>query len=1067
MSEPGGETPSAGDDQDGEDLHGAQGLLATTIARPVTVMVGVILVAVFGALSVVGLPIQLTPDVTRPIMTIGTSWPGAAPTEIESEILEPQEDALEDVDGLVEMTSTASQGSGNVTLEFEVGTDIDEALVRVSNRLAQVGTYPEAANEPVVGTSDATGPPLAVITIRVPLEPDGSVPEATPAAYRTWLEQEILPELERIPGVGGVRHIGGRDAEVHVDFDAGALAARGLSVASLAASVRSELRDRSGGDLRIGKRSFVVRTPLVPEDVAELERIVIGAGPDGVPIRLADVGRVRNGLREARGVAFSDDRPSMVLLLTREAGTNVLEVTREVRDRVETLNTERFAPEGLEIEVISDQTHYIEGALELVQQNLLMGALLAIFALVVFLRSFGAALVISVSIPVCVFGTALGMSLLGRSVNVVSLAGVTFAIGMVLDNSIVSLESIDTWRRRAKTAAAAALGGVREVWGAVLASTATTAAVFVPIVLWEGEVGQLLRDVAIAIALAVAFSLLVSVWVIPSLAARFLKPKPPREGADPWSVRTGLRVKTWIGARVRWLSGRTHRALAIVALAVAGSIALALTLLPPLEYLPRGNRNLVFGILVPPPGYAVEELEAIGERVQAQMAAESGEGGVIARSFFVGSPDRVFAGCVAQDPDAVDAALAIVRRVQSGIPGVISFSNQASLFGGLGGGRSIEIDLSGSDLEVLTGLAGRMMGAVGETLEGAQTRPIPGLDPGAPELHVVPRREAAAGLRMAGDELGLTVDALVDGAIIGEVGPSGEPKLDVVLRGHPGDLDANGYEEPQALLGAPVATPSGHVVPLAALATLEHALGPTQIRRIERRRAITLQVSPPDEIPLEVAIDRIEREVVAPLEQEGAIPSDVRVDLSGTAADLDVATGKLIEVLLLALLISFLLLAALFEDFLAPVVVLASVPLAAAGGVGGLRLVDAFLSPQPLDLMTALGFLILIGVVVNNAILVVDGAIARLREGASLQDAVPAAVEARVRPIFMTTVTSLAGLLPMVLFGGAGAELYRGVGAIVLGGLALSSLLTLFVVPSVFTLVWRLRAPVSAAPADR
>ncbi len=1026
-----------------------QGLLATMIARPVTVMVGAILVSLFGALSVLDLPIQLTPDVSRPVMSVSTRWFGAAPTEVESEILEPQEDALENIDGLVEMTSTAAANGGSVRLEFEVGTDIDEALVRVSNRLAQIGAYPESADEPVVETSDSSGPPLAVITVR-------SLNGDSPAAFRTWMEEEILPEIERIPGVAGIRHIGGRDTEVHVDFDAGALAARGLSVSTLAARVRTELRDISAGDVTVGKRSFQVRTPLVPLDISELERIVLGAGPDGTAITLGDVGTVRTGLRDARGVAFSDDRPSMVLLLTREAGTNVLEVTREVRARVEALNLERFAPEGLEIEVISDQTHYIQGALDLVQQNLLLGALLAIFALLIFLRSLGASIIISVSIPVCVFGTALGMALLGRSVNVVSLAGVTFAIGMVLDNSIVSLESIDTWRRRVATASEAALQGVRDIWGAVLASTATTAAVFLPIVVWEGEVGQLLRDVAIAIALAVFFSLLVSVWVIPSLAARFLPPVKPQVGPPGTLVGLGLRARAFIGRRVRWLTARLWRSTAMVALAIGASVTVALLLLPPLEYLPRGNRNLVFGIIVPPPGYAIAELERMGASVQGEMAEETGEGRAVARSFFVGSADRIFAGAVAEDPDDVDAALQLVRRVQSKIPGVISFSNQASLFGGLGGGRSIEIDVSGRDLTVLTGLAGRMMGLVSEVLPGAQVRPIPSLDPGAPELHVHPRRTSAAMLRVPGDELGLAVDAFVDGAIIGEVGPAGEPKVNVVLRGHA----QNGahYGTPALLLAAPMATPSGHVVPMATLAEVEEQLGPTQIRRIERRRALTLQVSPPDEIPLEAAIAAIRRDVVTPLSEDGAIPSDVRVEMSGTAADLDIATGKLLEVLGLALLISFLLLAALFEDFLAPVAVLASVPLAAAGGVGGLLAVDAWVSPQPLDLMTALGFLILIGVVVNNAILVVDGAIGRLREGRTLRDAVPEAVEARVRPIFMTTVTSLAGLLPMLLFPGAGAELYRGVGAIVLGGLALSSVLTLFVVPSLFTMLWSARA---------
>ena len=276
---------------------------------------------------------------------------------------------------------------------------------------------------------------------------------------------------------------------------------------------------------------------------------------------------------------------------------------------------------------------------------------------------------------------------------------------------------------------------------------------------------------------------------------------------------------------------------------------------------------------------------------------------------------------------------------------------------------------------------------------------------------------------------------------------------DVVLRAV---REGEAIEDRDAILSAPVVAGSGEVVPLGVLADAREELGPITIQRIERRRALTLDVSPPETLPLETAIERIRR-IVDEQTASGTLPPGVRVEIAGAAGDLERAKDRFADVLLLALVISFLLLSALFEDFLAPVVVLVTVPLAAAGGIGALRLVDATLSPQPLDLMTALGFLILLGVVVNNAILVVDGALARLREGDELVEAVRAAVANRVRPILMTTLTSLAGLTPMVLVPGSGSELYRGVGAIVLGGLTLATVLTLFVVPSLFGLIWRVR----------
>ena len=1029
---------------------GGGGLLRIAVERPVTVVVTAVLVVLFGALSVLDLPIQLTPDISVPTLTVRTSWPGASPTEIESEILEPQEDALKDVPGLVRMTSEARPDQATLTLELSVGTDIDEALVRVTNRLTQVGDYPEAANEPSVETADDTGPPLAVIAIRTP---DGQ----PVAAYRTWVAETVLPELQRVPGIGDIRHIGGRDTVFLIEADPRELAGRGLSIPAIAARVRTELRDVSAGDVTLGRRRLLVRTMAVAPNPEQLEKIVLASGDDGTPIRLGDVARVSLGLRDATGVAMSDDRPSMVLLLSRESGSNVLEVTRQIRERVDELDQDLFRPEGLRIEVISDQVDYIQGALDLVQQNLIVGALLAILALFLFLRSFGASGIVSLAIPICVFGTALGMTLLGRSVNVVSLAGITFAIGMVLDNSIVSLESIDTWRRKVSDPKEAAYEGIREVSGALIASTATTAAVFIPVITWQGEVGQLLRDIAVAISFAVVTSLIVSVWVIPGLAGRVLKTK---QGAE--EPKIARQVTRRVGAVVDWIARSPLRSGGVVFGAVGACVAIAIALLPPIEYLPKGNRNLVFGILVPPPGTSVAELERVGERVQGQVAAQTQatpDGApAIARSFFVGSPERIFAGAVAQDPERVGDMLDWLRGVQGSIPGFIAFATQASLFGRSGGGRSIEINLSGSDLGTLSQVGGQLFGAVREAVPGAQVRPVPSLDPGAPELRAYPRRGEAAPLGVTTSDLGLTLDAFVDGAIVGELGPEGEPQLDVMIRGV--RQDGGRIDDADGIRGAPVVTADGSVVPFSVLADLREELGPTVIRRIERRRALTLEVSPPDEVPLEEALARIET-LLSELRADGSLPASVQTSFSGTAGDLEIAQGQFANVLLLALIISYLLMSALFEDFLAPVVVLVTLPLAAAGGVAGLRLVDAFLSPQPLDLMTALGFLILIGVVVNNAILVVDGALARLKEGETLDDAVRGAVESRVRPILMTTLTSLAGLMPMVLFPGSGSELYRGVGAVVLGGLTLSTFLTLFVVPSFFSLVWRVRLKLS------
>ncbi|MCA9570214.1 MAG: efflux RND transporter permease subunit, partial [Myxococcales bacterium] len=857
------------------------GLIGTAIRRPVSVLSAVILLVMFGLMSLVGIPIQLTPDIEVPTLTVQTNWPGAAPAEVERELLVPQEEVLKSVQGLRKMTAEARRDQGTITLELEVGSDLDEALVRVTNRLAQVPRYPDAADQPVVSTADAAGPPLAVVLLRAK---DGSAV----AAYRTWFEDEGLPRLERIKGVAKIDFFGGRDTEVHVDFDPEALAARGIPVSRLAAAVRAELTDISGGDVTLGKRSFVVRTMAAPVAYDDLEKVVVATGPDGEPVRIGDVARVRQGLRERTAYVFNNEREAMALLFRREAGSNVLEVTEEILAEVDAVQVELLDPLGLELAVVNDQSGYIYAALDLVRSNLVVGGLLAGVVLLAFLRSVRASAVVAVAIPVSVVGTALGMSLLGRTVNIVSLAGMAFAVGMVVDNAIVVMEAIDTWRGRTASIEEAALEGTREVWGALVASTLTTVAVFFPIALWQDTVGELLRDVAVAVSCAVSISLVVSVLVIPSFAAVVVKHGSAGDGGPGRFARA-------VGAVGGWFARGLVRAGCLSVAVVAVTSLLAFLLTPPMEYLPTGNRNLLFGILVPPPGYSVDEVIDVGQRFQDGLVPHIGRDadGVpsIERTFFVARSGQVFMGASATDPGRIGDLVGFYRARQRGIPGMFGVASQASLFGrGVGASRAVDVQIGGADLQELVGVGGKLMGMLNQALPGAQIRPIPSLDLGAPELQVLPRRVDGARLGMSGAELGETVDALVDGRIIGELGREGQPNLRVVVGAKDG-----GVLDPSALLGTSVATPRGEVVPMAALATVRETTGPTTIQRIERRRAITLQVSPPEDLALEEAMRRIREEVLP----QAGLPSTVRVTLAGTADDLTVAKEKLGQVLLL------------------------------------------------------------------------------------------------------------------------------------------------------------------------
>ncbi|MEM6930333.1 MAG: efflux RND transporter permease subunit, partial [Myxococcota bacterium] len=370
------------------------GPIGLAIARPVGVLVGVLLVCLFGVLTVLGIPIQLTPDIEVPSLTVETRWPGAAPAEIERELLVPQEDVLKSLEGLERMTSEARQDRGTITLELEVGADLEDALVRVTNKLSQVPSYPESADQPIVSTGNNTGPPLAVVLLKAD---DGS----DVAGYRTWFQEEVLPALERIPGVAKIDFFGGRDTEIHVNVDLPGLAARQIPVSRVIDAVRAELTDASGGDMTLGKRQYVVRTAVAPEELEELGAVVLGQGPDAQPIRLGDIATVEEGLRKRTAKVYGNDQEALALLFRREAGSNVLEVTEEILATVADIQEQRLAPLGLTLSVVSDQSAYINGALGLVRQNLLLGGALAVGVLLLFLRSVRSSAVVAIAIPVC------------------------------------------------------------------------------------------------------------------------------------------------------------------------------------------------------------------------------------------------------------------------------------------------------------------------------------------------------------------------------------------------------------------------------------------------------------------------------------------------------------------------------------------------------------------------------------------------------------------------------------------------------------------------------------------
>jgi HAE1 family hydrophobic/amphiphilic exporter-1 len=1040
-------------------------LVDTSIKKPVSVAVGVIFIILFGFISLFKIPVQLTPDVEKPRITVDTRWEGASPKEVETEIVRRQEDELKTVEGLVEMTSESSDGSGTVVLEFLIGTDIDAALVDVSNKLNQVREFPEDADRPVISSVDVRGSAMAWFILKPVAGNDVDI-----NIFHDFADDFIKPRFERVPGVGSSNVFGGREREMQVIVDPDALAARDITLLEMAQAIDKENDNYSAGDFDEGKRRYIVRTIGEYKSPDDIQDVVI-TRKNGAPVYVRDVAKVNLGYKDPEFAVRQNGEPAIAINAVKESGANAIEVMDGLRQAMKELNKGLLKGKKLALINVYDETNYIRSAINLVKENLIIGGFLAIAVLLLFLRSASSTLIIATAIPISVIGTFVVMAFLGRTINVISLAGMSFAVGMVVDNSIVVLENIYRHMQMGKSRMKASYDGTVEVWGAVLASTLTTAAVFLPVIFIKEQAGQLFRDIAIAISVSVILSLIVSITVIPAASARILSIARETKRAafnNLWGyVHVGKDISDGIANIVHRIIGDTKLGLLVVCGFTIGSLFLSWVMMPKAEYLPEGNRNLLFGILLPPPGYNIGEFTKIGKQIERDLKpyweaevnspeAKKLDGPPIEHLFYVARGRQVFMGARAKEPDKVRGLIPVMQKALSKIPGMIAIVNQSSIFQrGIGEGRSINIQLTGPDLEKLVGLGQKIFFSAIQKIPESQVRPIPSLDLGNPEVQVVTDRVRASDVGVTNEELGFMVNALVDGAKVSDYQIEGD-EIDLALRGE--DKYSNRTHQIEDLM---VNTDSGKMINVGSVADVVVTTGPEQINHYERQRTIAIQVIPPEKMPLESAIDTINSEILAPLRSSGELGGSYSAILTGTADDLTVTRKALQWNFVLAAVIAYLLMSSLFESFLYPFVIMFSVPLASFGGFLGLFILNLF-TYQPLDILTMLGFIILIGIVVNNAILIVHQALNHIRdEGYETSDAIVESVKTRIRPIFMSTMTSVFGMLPLVISPGSGSEFYRGLGSVVVGGLSVSTIFTLFLVPSVFSMVLDLRENLS------
>lgn len=1122
-------------------------IIRASVERPITVAVAVILALLAGMVAFRNIPIRMAPEIESVVISVATAWENASAQEVESDVIEQQEKYLGEVPNLVSMASISRNGRGLVRLQFKTGTDIREALADVDRKLSEVPGYPLGVDQPTIEAID----PESVDYIGwVGLSSDD--PNFDTTTLFDFMERRMKPVFKRIPGISQVGITGARASEIQVIVDPYALAARGLTYEALLNALQVNNANFSAGRIVDGKSDLRVRSIGRFENVDNVEELVLRRDEDG-PVYVRDVAKVVAGYKER--IDFARARGTLMPFFNfqLEPGGNLLDVMAELQAEIRRMNAdggllsqqakllqldELMAP-GTKLELVqtSDSSTYVKDALALVQSNILTGGVLAITALLLFLRSIRSIGIIALAIPLSTIGTVVILLFMGRSVNIISLAGMAFAVGMVVDNAIVVIENIFRHLQTGCTAKQAAVRGSKEVAGAVLASTLTTLIVFLPILRIEEQAGQLFRDIALAIMAAVGLSLIVSLTVIPSAAGVILRKQQAVAVAPALDITKALpsnrrllnlwngirktagqvaQVPVWIGSFVAWLIQSWGRRIVTTLLFVGITITGIWYLLPPLDYLPKGNRNLVFGLMVPPPAYSVDQLFEIGSRIEPTIApsweaagdrfaiesvrrggpnpmedrramipiASGSEEKVLAplldHYFLVAREGRIFQIGITKEPEMTPDALPLLEKATAGqtAPDTLFFCFQFPLFRTGGAtGAAIKIDVVSDSLDDAVQSARVLMLDLIKEYGPRSTNPNPAnfLLP-TPEIQILPHDDRLQEAGLTRRDIGLATQAAGDGILIPRRFERGGELRDLKII----NSTALGDFPLEKMLNTPIATRADGVVDLESLATVERVLTQDQIRHVDRQRAVTLEFTPPGDRPLGQVMEELkakERE----LRTAGKIPATVDVRFAGSAGALaeikqaligdGTIVGTLSSSMFLAILIVYLLMVILFQSWAFPLVIMISVPLATFGGFIGLAIVhnwtlnDRYLPVQNMDVLTILGFVILAGVVVNNAILIVHQALNFLKHGVDEngnavskhpKDAIVMSVRTRVRPILMSTLTSVGGMLPLVFLRGPGSELYRGLGAVIIGGLVVSTVFTILLVPIVLSMVFSL-----------
>ena len=1105
------------------------GIVEFATRRRVTVAMLTLTLVLFGLISLAGLKVNLLPDLSYPTLTVRTDYPGAAPAEIETLISQPAEEALGVVKGLRKLKSVSRTGPSDVVLEFAWGTDMEQASLDVRDKMEAL-QFPLEAKPPVLLRFNPSTQPIMRLALSPKAATAGDDEIRQLMELRRFADDDLKRKLEPVTGVAAVKVGGGLEDEIQVDIDQRKLSQLGLSLDTVIQRLQQENVNVSGGRLEEGTQRYLVRTVNQFATVDEISEMLLttrtasagnsgseqamrlaaasgdaqvmaalaqqggGSAAGSLPVRLKDVANVRQGYKEREAIIRLGGREAVELAIYKEGDANTVATADALEARLKAIRDQ--LPDDIALTVIEDQSTFIRHAISDVKLDAVIGGLLSVLVIFLFLRDGWSTFVISLSLPVSIIATFFFMDQLGLSLNVMSLGGLALATGLVVDDSIVVLESIAKARERGLGVLEAAIEGTREVSMAVVASTLTTIAVFLPLVFVEGIAGQLFRDQALTVAIAIAVSLVVAMSLVPMLSA--LKGRPPlgfpAEAPHPrWTPEkrwqkpaavagrglgglfrglffgiAWLLVRAWRGlnrvvgpvmrkasdlamAPYRRLESRYLRmlpgALARPApvLLVAG-LAFALTMMAvPLlgtDLIPQLAQDRFEMTAKLPPGTPLAQTDALVRDVQATHAEEPGVRVLYGVS---GTGTRLDASptesgenigklSVVMDGSRAEAALVeSLRATMQDQPGVqVDFSRPELL----SLSPPLEIEVEGADLESIRLAGNKLAGLLRANPHYADVKST--VEQGFPEIQILFDQERAAAL-------GLTTRQIADAVVKkvrGEVATRysyRDRKIDVLVRAR--ESDRASVEDIRRLVVNPG---RGAPVELASVAEVVSTTGPSEIHRADQRRVAIVSANLRD-IDLGTAIREVETMVAA-----NPLGAGVDMHIGGQGQELDESIRSLLFAFALAVFLVYLVMASQFESLLHPFVILFTIPLALVGAVAAL-----LLTGSPASVVVFIGLILLVGLVVKNAIILIDKVNQLREDGVPKREALVEGARSRLRPIMMTTLTAVFGFMPLALAFGEGAEVRSPMAITVIGGLLVSTMLTLLVIPVVYDLLDR------------